>query len=61
MRLTTRSQADLAPSWSRDGRRIVFASGNPNGSGYDICRMLSDESSQVRLTTTTPNDNAPNW
>jgi len=60
-RLTTRSQSDLAPSWSRDGSRIVFASGNPNGTGYDIWRMRSDGSSQLRLTTTTPNDNAPNW
>jgi WD40-like Beta Propeller Repeat len=60
-RLTTRSQSDLAPSWSRDGKRIVFTSGNPNGTGYDIWRMQSDGSSQLRLTTTTPNDNAPNW
>ena len=60
-RLTSTSQSDVAPSWSRDGRRIVFASGNPNGTGYDIWRMFADGSGQVRLTTMPPNDSAPNW
>jgi Tol biopolymer transport system component len=60
-RLTTTTESDTAPSWSRDGRRIAFARGNAKGTGYDIWRMIADGSALIRLTTMAPNDSAPNW
>lgn len=49
------------PSWSRDGRRIVFSNDRRNNSNDDIYVMNADGSNPIRLTTTPAVDNVPDW
>lgn len=39
------------PAWSRDGQRLAFARGNPDGSSWDIYVMNADGSNVVQLTS----------
>ncbi len=61
-RLTRAPAIDTAPAWSRDGRRIAFASGRDGGEP-EIYVMNADGSAQTRLTRTPPfvADNTPTW
>lgn len=50
---------DFVPSWSPDGKRIVFAS--KRDGDLEIYVMNSDGSNVVRLTDNTAEDNYPSW
>ena len=46
---------DMNPSWSYDGTKIAFNSGN------EIYTMNTDGSNQTRLTNNSSVDNNPSW
>ena len=52
-RLTNSPARDYRPSWSRDGSKILFATGRDGN--MDVYVMNADGSNQVRLT------NNPAW
>ena len=63
VRLTTDSGRDGEPSWSPDGRRIVFSSDRFFGPGLssELYTMAADGSCQVRLTAGAPDAFSAAW
>lgn len=57
--LTDGTGNDGFPSWSPDGKRIVYRSANKTGKGLAIIDV--ETGSVTRLTTGSQNDNFPSW
>jgi len=67
VRLTDNAEEERAPSWSPDGRRIVYCcrKGDPEREGapgsFEVCVMNADGTGQMRLTNNTIGDLTPTW
>jgi TolB protein len=59
-RLTNNAEEERAPSWSPDGKRVVFMC-RRGGSDFEICVMNADGTGQVQLTDNTIGDLTPSW
>jgi Tol biopolymer transport system component len=60
-RLTSNPGADVAPAWSPDGGRILFASVRPGVTGRQLYVMNADGSAMQRLTTMPGNPGFGDW
>jgi len=59
-RLTNNNEEERAPSWSPDGKRIVYCC-RKDGPDFEICVMNADGSGQVRLTDNDIGELTPSW
>jgi Tol biopolymer transport system component len=59
-RLTNNSEEERGPSWSRDGKRIVYSCRRA-GSDFEICVMNADGSGQKQLTDNEAPDLSAVW
>jgi len=59
VRLTNDPSTDYAPSWSPDGRKIVFHSSRDGNS--EIYSMNNDGTGAVNLTHNPAGDITPKW
>ena len=61
-RLTNNRKSDTSPSWSPDGKQIIFASDRKgDGVNYEIYVMDADGGNEQRLTNNRVRDGAPSW
>ena len=51
----------FSPSWSADGRRLVFIRGVAGAPGYQVFRMRADGANQVRVTYDRADDFSPGF
>ena len=63
LNLTNDPHNDKSPSWSPDGKRIVFSSDRDNDRGHniEIYVMDADGENQERLTNNLTEDQYPSW
>jgi TolB protein len=59
-RLTNNSEEERAPSWSPDGKRIVFCC-RRGGPDFEVCTMNADGTGQVQVTNNATGELTPSW
>jgi TolB protein len=60
IRLTNNSEEERAPTWSPDGKRILFMC-RRGGTDFELCIMNADGSAQIQLTDNTVGDLGGSW
>ena len=60
IRLTNNSEEERAPTWSPDGKRILFMC-RRGGTDFELCIMNADGSAQIQLTNNTVGDLGGSW